>query len=255
VQEFTRIRSLFAAGWAADSPEAEVAPEPKLSAAQPWSYHSSLQAEGSRARRINPAVAAIVALSVVVLVQAIFLFRARTAQPGPSGSDSPRSSAILLLKGEGTKPPAATQQTAPQTTARRGWLRVETPIDVQIFEDGELIGSNETSRVAFSAGHHLIDVVSRPVGYRNTFLITIVEGRVGKISLELPMTTIDINAVPWADVSLDGKSLGPTPLSKVPVTIGPHELLFTHPRLGERREKVQASIKGPNRVGVNLAQN
>jgi len=101
VQDFTRVRPLFAVAPDASSADVEVAPEP-TSVAQPWSYRASLEAENGLARRINPAVAAIVALSIVVLVQAIFLFRARNAQPGSAGSDSPRGSALACSAGSTT---------------------------------------------------------------------------------------------------------------------------------------------------------
>ena len=44
-----------------------------------------------------------------------------------------------------------------------------------------------------------------------------------------------VNALPWAEVSIDGERVGETPIGSVQVPIGTHEVVFRHPDLGERR--------------------
>ena len=44
-----------------------------------------------------------------------------------------------------------------------------------------------------------------------------------------------LNALPWAEVWIDGESIGETPIGKVSVPIGWHEIVFRHPELGEKR--------------------
>lgn len=44
-----------------------------------------------------------------------------------------------------------------------------------------------------------------------------------------------VNALPWANVELDGRELGPTPLTHLEVEPGPHTLRFTNPVLGISR--------------------
>ena len=63
---------------------------------------------------------------------------------------------------------------------------------------------------------------------------------------------LSVNAVPWADVSLDGVSLGTTPLGELAVPIGAHELVFRHPQLGERRQTVTVKAQTPARIGIDL---
>ena len=43
-----------------------------------------------------------------------------------------------------------------------------------------------------------------------------------------------LNAQPWADVWVDGERVGETPIGNVAVPIGPHEVVFRHPQLGEQ---------------------
>ncbi|MBW8868455.1 MAG: PEGA domain-containing protein, partial [Acidobacteria bacterium] len=56
------------------------------------------------------------------------------------------------------------------------------------------------------------------------------------------------------EVTIDGKRFGPTPLGNVSLPIGSHEIVFTHPQLGERRQTAIVTLNGTNRVSVNLNQ-
>jgi hypothetical protein len=55
-------------------------------------------------------------------------------------------------------------------------------------------------------------------------------------------------------VSLDGASLGQTPISNLQVAVGTHEMVFRHPQLGERRQSVTVTAKGPNRIAADLTK-
>jgi serine/threonine-protein kinase len=61
-----------------------------------------------------------------------------------------------------------------------------------------------------------------------------------------------INAIPWAEVLVDGARVGETPIGNITVPIGLHEVLFRHPELGERRLSVTVTTREPLKVGVDL---
>ena len=103
-------------------------------------------------------------------------------------------------------------------------------------------------------GRHVLSAVNTTLGFKQTSTVQVVAGSVAKVHLEMPPATVNINAVPWADVFVDGKRLGPTPLGDVSLPIGPHEVLFVHPQLGERRQAVTVTLNGANRFSVNLNQ-
>jgi hypothetical protein len=79
-------------------------------------------------------------------------------------------------------------------------------------------------------------------------------GSVTRLKLEIPNGILNINAVPWAEVAIDGKPLGPTPLGNISISVGSHDVVFTHPQLGERRQTVLVTLNGINRISVNLNQ-
>ena len=66
------------------------------------------------------------------------------------------------------------------------------------------------------------------------------------------MGTIAINAAPWANVTLDGKDLGETPVGNTSVAIGTHEVIFRHPQLGEQRITVTVTANTPARLSVDM---
>jgi serine/threonine-protein kinase len=63
---------------------------------------------------------------------------------------------------------------------------------------------------------------------------------------------MNVNAVPWANVWVDGRSLGETPLANVQVTPGTHEIVFRHPELGERRIRATVESGVPARIVADL---
>jgi CRISPR/Cas system-associated exonuclease Cas4 (RecB family) len=168
---------------------------------------------------------------------------------GASGST--RESVKLLA---GTTASLAVTLPSVPSGATGGWLTVTAPIDIQLFENGTLLGSSQSERIMLPAGRHVIDAVNTTLGYRTTHTVQIGAGAVSRVGLEMPPAVLSINAVPWAEVSVDGKSLGVTPLGNVSLPIGPHEIVFRHPQLGERRRTAIVTLTGPNRVSENLSQ-
>jgi hypothetical protein len=135
-----------------------------------------------------------------------------------------------------------------------GWLTVSAPFDVQIMEGTDVIGSGGASKVMLAAGRHDVLLVNRTLEYQETRKIDITPGKVTSVRVDPPKAMLSANARPWADVWLDGNSVGQTPISNLAVPIGTHQVLFRHPQLGERRENVVVNAKGPNRVAADFSK-
>jgi hypothetical protein len=135
-----------------------------------------------------------------------------------------------------------------------GWISVNAPFEMQLFENGRLIGTSRSDRIMVAAGSHEIEVVNEPLGYRARRTVQVPAGRVAPLRIELPRGTVSLNAVPWAEVWIDGERLGETPLANVAVPIGPHEIVFRNPQFGERRHVVTVTTGAPSRVSVDLRQ-
>ncbi len=133
-----------------------------------------------------------------------------------------------------------------------GYLVIETPLVLQLREDGEVVGSTDLDRVMLPAGDHVLELVNDELGYRTRRRVSIAAGKTARLSIDAPEGHMNINAQPWADVWLDGRRLGQTPIGNVRTPIGVHEVVFRHPELGERRTKVSVGLKEPARVGMDM---
>jgi hypothetical protein len=77
-------------------------------------------------------------------------------------------------------------------------------------------------------------------------------GKVFAVPLELPNGTMNVNAVPWAEVWLNGNRVGETPIGNLSVPIGAHELIFRHPQFGEKRHAISVTAGAPVRVSIDM---
>jgi len=133
-----------------------------------------------------------------------------------------------------------------------GWVSVSAPVELQLYEGKRLLGSSQSDRVMVTAGKHDIELVNEIVGYRATRTVQVPAGKVAAIKVEWPKGTIAINALPWADVWIDGERIGETPIGNLALPIGPHEILFRHPELGEQKYAATVTLAAPARVSVDL---
>jgi PEGA domain len=141
---------------------------------------------------------------------------------------------------------------APEGAPVSGWMSVSAPADVQIFEGKRLIGTSQSDRLMVSAGRHDIEIVNDVIGYRTTRTVQVSAGRVTPVKVEFPKGTIALNAVPWAEVWVDGEKIGETPIGNLSLSLGPHEVVFRHPELGEQRHATLVTLKTPARLSVDL---
>ena len=145
---------------------------------------------------------------------------------------------------------------APVSTATAGpvsgWLTVKAPVAIEVRENGRLIGTTEADRIMMAAGRHEIELVNDTLGYHASRSIQVPAGKVTPLSVELPLGVLNVNASPWAEVFVDGKRVGETPIGNLPMSIGSHEVIFRHPQLGEKRQAVSVTLKGPIRLSVDM---
>ena len=140
----------------------------------------------------------------------------------------------------------------PQGAPVSGWVSVATPVEVQLYENDRLLGSSRTDRIMVSVGRHDLVIVNEALGYRLAQTIQVTPGQVARIKPDWPQGTIAINALPWAEVWIDGQRIGETPIGNTPIAIGPHEVLFRHPDLGEQNYKTTVTLATPARLSVDL---
>ena len=134
-----------------------------------------------------------------------------------------------------------------------GWIAiVGAPADVQLFESGRLLGSNRIDRIMMPVGRHELEIVNESLGFQERRTVQVTPGQVSSIRVKWPTGGLSINAVPWAQAFVDGSPVGETPIANMQVPIGPHEITFRHPQLGERRASVTVTARETAKVGIDL---
>jgi hypothetical protein len=133
-----------------------------------------------------------------------------------------------------------------------GWVSVKAPFTLEIREQGRLIGTTDADRLMMASGRHELDLVNEALGYRASRVVQITPGKVASITLDLPQGVVNLNAAPWAEVWIDGRRVGETPIGNLSVSIGSHEVVFRHPQLGEKRQAISVTLGAPVRVSVDM---
>jgi PEGA domain len=130
-----------------------------------------------------------------------------------------------------------------------GWVGIFAPFVVDVAESGNVIGTTEEPRLMLGPGRHTLTLTNKELGYSSTKEVDIEPGEVRSISLD-PRGKVNLNATPWAEVWLDGKKLGDTPIANLDMPLGIREVVFRHPQFGERR--VTVTVKGNTAAAVSV---
>ena len=148
--------------------------------------------------------------------------------------------------------PGVTTSLVISTAAGAGWLTVATGLSMQVRERDQVVGTTDVKRIMLPAGEHDLEFVSEAVGFSTRRTVRIAAGQATTLDVTPPKTAVHINAVPWAEVFVDGQRIGETPLANVPLPLGPHEVVFRHPELGERRVQTLVTLRNTARVTVDM---
>jgi hypothetical protein len=150
--------------------------------------------------------------------------------------------------------PPATSNTEPTATVapRSGGLRVSSSIELHVLDGERVLGSSRDGPIMARAGRYQVDFVNSVIGYRVRREIEVQPGQITSVTITVPNGILNINATPWAAVWIDGTPYGETPLGNLSIVPGEHEIIFRHPQLGERRERITVRPDAPGRIAITL---
>jgi hypothetical protein len=231
------------------------------------------------------AIAVLAALVVIEAVPTALWIRARLRPPvseSAAAAALPAAAAIPLASCESTPAPSAAASSSPAPSAApttgvakapsaagktaaapavtppvdksmlAGSVAVTAPVSMQVLLKGRVVGTTEAESFMLPVGTQELEFVNQNVGYRARRTVTIQAGKTTTVRLDPPSGAVNINAVPWAEVWMDGRRIGETPLGNLQAPIGSRELIFRHPDLGERRATVLVTLKEPARISMDL---
>jgi hypothetical protein len=186
----------------------------------------------------------------VALTSGVRSIRVRT-RPAVEDKAPVLEAAAAVRPADGATAAALAQAAARE---RRGGLRLSSPIELQVLEGERVLGSSTDGPIVISGGRHELDFVNNALGYRSRQTVDIKAGQIVPVKISPPDGRVSVNAVPWAQVSINGKLVGETPLGNLPLPVGEHEVTFRHPQLGEQTQKVIVKSSALTRVSATFAR-
>jgi serine/threonine-protein kinase len=221
---------------------------------------------GTRIRMLVGVAAAaivIVALGGYALVRpssvgAIATRRASPPQPAaaPDAASATPASAAASPAPVGTKAAPSTPEAPPPVAepvrpASTGTVEVVSPVSLNVSEGGRPLGTSGAP-IQLSVGRHSLEIGRDDLGYHAAQVVDVQPGRPHRIQPSLPTGVANLNATPWAEVWIDGRKVGETPLGRVQLTIGSHEVQFRHPELGDQTRTLVVTTGSVALVSVDL---
>src|SRR5688500_15402005 len=140
----------------------------------------------------------------------------------------------------------------PAAAVTAGWVAIDSPVLLQLKENGKIVGTTESERLMMTAGAHELELSNAALGFSATRRFNVAADQTTTLRVELPNGTLSINALPWAEVWVGGERIGQTPIANISRPIGTHEVILRHPQLGERRATVTVSTTQSARLGVDM---
>lgn len=165
---------------------------------------------------------------------------------------------ILVPAGETVSlvldPPRPRTSPAPAlpTAPAQGWVRINAAFPVEVLERDQPMGSSSAGRIALAPGPHALELVNEALAFRTRVAAHVIAGKVAEVAVDTPRMPVAINAQPWAQVIVDGRAHGDTPIANLMLPIGDHRVVLRHPELGEREQTVTVRAVGATRVAVDL---
>ncbi|MCF8031868.1 MAG: protein kinase [Desulfarculaceae bacterium] len=117
---------------------------------------------------------------------------------------------------------ATTTTTMAPVVPKLAMVRVDCQPTAKVFLDGKEVGATPYKSPKIRAREYTIEV--RGFGSSDSKRVTLKDRKTRQVLFILKGGTLSVNSAPWAMVYLDGIQLGPTPLLKNNLLLGPHVL-------------------------------
>ncbi len=159
-------------------------------------------------------------------------------------------------------PPIEAAGMFPAAAPTTGAVLVKAPFEMQVFEGDTLLGlTRQPPDVGTGA--------AQPRSGQRDAVVPLGGQRRDRRRQDQPRArsccrkgTAHLNATPWAEVWVDGEKVGDTPLGNLALTIGPHEIVFKHPELGEQAHAATVTAGcaaapecGPDQAAITAVAN
>ena len=132
-----------------------------------------------------------------------------------------------------------------------GGVRVISPIPLRVMLGNRFLGSSARGPVFATPGTRELDFVNDQLGFRVRQRVFLYADRVVPLRINPPNGSLVVTAQPRAQVWIDGRLAGDTPLT-TSVPIGEHEVVFQNLQFGIKRQKAVVQVGSPTEVSASF---
>lgn len=143
-------------------------------------------------------------------------------------------------------------QLLPVAVQTVSWVKVLAPYDLEVFEQGKMLGVTGSAAVPILPGRHQLEFVNRALGLKLRQAVEAAPGQLTTLPVDLPMGTLNLTADQPSDVFVDGQSVGATPVSGFTVPLGRHVIAFQNAKSERLVYQVTATLAGPVRLAATF---
>jgi hypothetical protein len=135
-------------------------------------------------------------------------------------------------------------------TVFSGFVKISAPFAIEIAENGKVIGTSDDA-VILGPGRHKLNVSNKDLEYESTEEVEIQPGETTQLTLD-PRGAVGLNAVPWAEVWVDGDKIGETPMANAAIRLGVREIIFKNPQFPDRKVVTTIKAKTSDTISVDF---
>ena len=129
-------------------------------------------------------------------------------------------------------PPPSTELVPPGALSNEALLRVQVEGPATFVVDGRTARAGSDGAVRLSPGHHRVIVSSPLLAYPRTLEVDLRPRELATRSIARGRGSLRVAVSPWAEVTVDGRVLGMTPLQPVELAEGAHQVALKNGELG-----------------------
>jgi serine/threonine protein kinase len=165
---------------------------------------------------------------------------------GPSPGSPPDAGVVAEAKGpesddEPQRPRRRRKPRPPTEVSGATLLSVQTTPRTRVYHGGLFLGETPLQR-SLAAGEVTLRLRNPELGIDFPLPLALKPGGQVEITKTFRQGKLKVRVEPWAEVVLDGRSLGETPLPPQTLYEGEHLLVLSNPRLG-KREILRIQVK------------
>jgi hypothetical protein len=162
-------------------------------------------------------------------------------EPADGGVDSARSGG----------PDRGTAAAPADQLRGSGWLAIFSPVDLSVSEGNKPIALDERGRALMAPGAHKLRFRNRALGYDEVRTVQIRPAETTTVNL-IPQTTLRVTSSEPAEVSIDGVSIGQTPVVNRRIDLGTHTVVVKS--AGAQREFMVEATSKPVQLDADFTK-